>query len=517
MDKDSRLFFKTFKIAVFLSIFLCLSCSSPKEKKEVVLYQTYCASCHMLPAVEHLPKEIWASKILPDMAARMGIKEGGYNPLSGIAYEEAEAIHATGIYPFKPIMAMEDWELLKNYILRLAPDSLSAAPAGNTSKILAQFTAMPISLDTVPGSIITFLEFDKSDGKLWTGDLFGNLSSYDFAQKNVSSIGQFPSAVVAYTKTEEVSYVTAIGKLDPSEISSGQIFKVRDAGTQSIPEVLHRPVHTLVIDLNNNGNKELVVSEFGNLAGDLSLFIKKDSVNYQKKILLPQPGTIRVLAKDMNKDGKEDLIALTSQGDESITILYQKEDLNFSVDKVLRFPPIYGTSWFELIDFNGDGYQDIVTVNGDNADKSYVQKPYHGLRIHINNGENKFSEKYFYPLNGATRMVAGDFDQDGDMDFAVLSTFPDYKNKPEFSFVYLENKNKEKFDFEVFTIKESGLGRWFLLDAGDVDKDGDVDIILSSFTYVFTPVPDAFTKVWNDKNIDILVLENNLISLKEKE
>ena len=70
---------------------------------------------------------------------------------------------------------------------------------------------------------------------------------------------------------------------------------------------------------------------------------------------------------------------------------------------MLRFSPVYGTSWFEMIDYDGDGDDDIVTVNGDNADESYVLKPYHGLRIYLNDGNNHFEEKYFYPFYGATR------------------------------------------------------------------------------------------------------------------
>ena len=48
------------------------------------------------------------------------------------------------------------------------------------------------------------------------------------------------------------------------------------------------------------------------------------------------------------------------------------------------------------------------------------------------------------------------------------------------------------------------------MDKGDVDADGDMDILLSSFTYVFTPVPDNLSKQWAETNMDVLVLENLL-------
>jgi hypothetical protein len=224
--------------------------------------------------------------------------------------------------------------------------------------------------------------------------------------------------------------------------------------------------------------------------------------------LLNQPGTIRVIARDMDKDGKKDLIALTSQGDESITILYQKQDLSFEAHKVLRFSPVYGSSWFELIDYEGDGDLDLVTVHGDNADKSYIPKPYHGMRLHLNDGDNNFTEVFFYPMNGATRVVASDFDMDGDIDFGLLSTFPDYENAADRTFVFLENKDQKTYDFETFTVEASVKGKWFLMDSGDLDGDGDEDIILSSFALPFIPAPEDFASVWKQEALDLLILEN---------
>ena len=207
----------------FLSIFLFTSCEHSKEKKQIALYQQHCATCHVLPSVDVLTKELWKNNVLPDMGARMGMKDSLYNPYNGLSYEEMEIIVNAGIYPIKPQMSKEDWELLKDYIIALAPDSLPDVPQKEISSSLRQFEPHPISLDGEPGALITYLGFNGGD--LWFGDLSGNLWTYEFKEKIPKLSGNYGTAVVDFSEVEDMQYITAIGKLDPSEFSSGKIFK----------------------------------------------------------------------------------------------------------------------------------------------------------------------------------------------------------------------------------------------------------------------------------------------------
>jgi hypothetical protein len=152
----------------------------------------------------------------------------------------------------------------------------------------------------------------------------------------------------------------------------------------------------------------------------------------------------------------------------------------FDAQSILRFPPSYGSSYFEMNDFNKDGYADIIYTCGDNADYSPVLKPYHGIYIYLNDGKNNFTQKYFYPINGCYKAIANDFDNDGDLDIATISFFADYKNHPEEGFVYLENNGD--FNFSPFTLEAAKYGRWLTMDAGDFDGDGKTDIALGNFS-----------------------------------
>lgn len=499
---------KTF-IAIALCPMLFTSCEQNKKPKEVVLYESYCASCHIAPDIQDLPKELWETSVLPAMAARMGIRTEENHPYKKLGFEEQAAVIKSGVYPDKPIIDLEDWKILQEYIISMAPKGLPQDTVTKSSAPLTQFQQLPIELDSIPGSLITYLDYDNQ-GVINTGSMRGTLASYQLEEKDNDVLGQYRSAISDVHFKEDNIFVTAMGQLLPSEIPSGFLLKSNGENIRPLLTGLHRPVHTLFYDLDGNGPEEIIVSEFGDLAGKLTLWTPKQDGSYDQQLLLGQPGIIRVVAQDMDADGKSDLVVLSSQGDEGITILYQQEDLSFAADKVLRFSPVYGTSWFELVDYDGDGDKDIITVHGDNADETYVQKPYHGMRIHLNDGENNFKETYFYPLNGATRIIAKDFDQDSDMDFALLSTFPDYENHPEFSFVYLENNDALNYGFSVHTLENPALGRWFLMDSGDIDNDGDEDILLSALTYGFTPVPEALEKQWNNSKTDILILENVL-------
>ncbi len=503
---------KYFKIkTLVIGVLLCfLSGCNNKDKnnqRAVALFESHCASCHIAPKRADLPKEIWEKAILPEMAARMGLRENNYDPLAGLSYEEMEAVIKTGIYPLTSTISIEDWQLLKEYIIAGAPDSLNSLANQTKSSELTNFFPLQISLDENKRRSYTYLKYNPEMNNVLMGDMAGELMSFDL-KKGLDIMGYYESPVVSYDVKNKETYVTTIGYIHPSAIAKGKVYKSTSSDTLNIASLLHRPVHTLVEDLNDNGTAEFVISEFGDLTGELSLFVKNKSGEYNKTVLLNQPGTIRVIAQDMDNDGRKDLVALTSQGDESITILYQKQELSFEAQKVLRFSPVYGSSWFELIDYEGDGDLDLVTVHGDNADKSYVQKPYHGLRLHLNDGNNNFTEVFFYPMNGTTRVVASDFDKDGDIDFGLLSTFPDYKNAPDRSFVFLENKNSKTYEFETHTVEATIKGKWFLMDSGDIDGDGDEDIILSSFALPFIPAPEANTSVWKKEALDLMILEN---------
>jgi len=164
------------------------------------------------------------------------------------------------------------------------------------------------------------------------------------------------------------------------------------------------------------------------------------------------------------------------------------------------------------VDFNKDGLMDILVTNGDNGEYPSPPKRYHGIRLYLNRGGLRFEEAFFYPLNGAFCAMARDFDQDGDLDIAAISFFPDYEKSPNESFVYLENKGNMQFTASTFS--QCIVGRWLVMDVGDLDGDGDVDIVLGSCINGPGAVPAWLKRDWDRFSPSILVLRNKLRTSK---
>ncbi|WP_242083595.1 FG-GAP repeat domain-containing protein [Aestuariivivens sediminis] len=491
-------------IIVVVALFV-VSYLSKREKRRYTenLYELRCGSCHLVPAINNIPKPLWETRVLPEMAKRMGLKNymdgrGSYSS------EEQYYIEKNNAYPKKQMIDSLEWLKLCNYILSMAPESLSNLPdRTHRNRALKQFDTSFISINTKkPQGGIVNLKFDSRNNSLLIGDVFGQLFNWN---GRANPILNLESPIISSISTGNSLIATEIGIMSPSEIPKGELHLVHSDTIISLQKELHRPVYTECNDLNNDGNSEIIICEFGHITGELSLLEKEEGV-YMKRTLLALPGSIKVEVVDMNNDGKKDIIALFAQGREGIYIFYQKENFEFEIDPVILMGPEYGSSWFSLLDYNNDGHLDILLANGDNADYSRFLKPYHGVRLFINNKKNAFKEEWFYPINGATRVLNDDFDQDGDMDFAVLSFFPDFDNGLEEGFVYLENNNATQYSFTAHTTIAASNGNWLVMEKGDFDNDGDIDLMLGNFSML------ASNKFKSKKENDLLFLQNNLFN-----
>ncbi len=484
------------------------SLSNIKKGKE--LAAKYCQSCHLLPDPSLLDSKTWENGILPNMGPRLGIFYYNFNNYPSARRDRNLD---TNFYPSQPILKTEEWQNIIDYYTAVSPDSLPGQKREHPIRQDQSIFEVKFPSDIYFNSATSFIKINSQDSlhPLIVSDAVTKHTF--FFDKNLKCIDSIEIGSIVNLDFNQNSILACdIGVLNPNngKYGKGQLVnpdRKNKLKIDSTPlfDSLQRPVQISAADLNNDGKMDYVICEFGFLTGAFSWMENTGNNKFTKHVLRGLPGAIKAYIQDYNHDGLPDLWVLFTQGEEGIFLFTNKGNGQFAQEEVLRFPPVYGSSYFELADFNKDGYPDIVYTCGDNADYSPILKPYHGVYIFINDKTNHFTQKYFYPINGCYKAIARDFDGDGDLDIATISFFADYAKQPEEGFVYL--KNTGNFNYLPFTIPEAKIGRWLTMDAGDIDGDGKIDIVLGNFSIG----PSIKKSLVDWKNAPPFILLKNII------
>lgn len=432
---------------------------------------TYCGSCHLYTEPSLLDKQTWTSGVLPEMGLRMGIGDRN-TVLNRMSFQLFDKLCNLGIYPAKPSLTPKEWKRIVAFYEKNAPDSLTIPPSQpSTPPSHNPFILRP--LNTRGQGQLSMVRFVPDRREIWTFDRNGEWDRFDTDLKPLASV-RTPGPIVD-AETTQPAYLLSIGNMLPNEDRKGRIFLTADGGKRydRILDSLHRPVQTLHIDMDGDGRKDWLVAEFGFETGALRWFEDRTGTPH---ILSEKPGARNIVPMDADKDGDTDLLVLFAQAMEEVVLFRNQGGGIYALENLLSFPPIHGSSWLEWADMDGDGDGDIVLANGDNADYSIIPKPYHGVRIFRNDGKFRFSQSYFHPVTGATKVLARDFDRDGDMDLALIAFFSTRKDSE--SFLYFENDGKGGFRISNLGVP---AGEWLVMEADDMEGDGDQDIILGRF------------------------------------
>lgn len=483
------------EIVLSILILFALSCNSNQNKvsdkvieEGRVLATQYCQSCHMLPDPKWVDAKTWEMGVMPAMGPKLGIFE-----FKGIRYKVNKYDFSLPLdfYPSMPLISDEQWQKIQDYYVSMAAKKnetkqIRKYPIKNELPLFAAL--VPAALKGVPAtSYVKIDEGSKAFPLIISDAIKHTIFRFDKNLKMSDSLVT-KGPIVNVEMTQNNWLLCDIGFLNPSNDrrGSGSLYhldkdeKLKIAEVNPIISQLQRPVQLITVDLNKDGKEDLIACEFGFLTGALTWFENKGQGKYDRHVLRPLPGALKAIVDDYNHDGLPDLWVLFAQGEEGVFLYTNQGNGKFEEKQVLRFPSINGSSYFEMADMNNDGFKDIIYTCGDNADYSSVLKPYHGVYIYLNDGKNKFTQKYFYPLNGCYKAIARDYDNDGDLDIATISHFADFQNQPEEGFVYLQNDGN--FDFKPLSLPITQKGRWLTMDAGDFDHDGKIDLMLGNFS-----------------------------------
>ena len=111
---------------------------------------------------------------------------------------------------------------------------------------------------------------------------------------------------------------------------------------------LHRPVDMQFADLDDDNSPEVIVSNFGDVTGNISVYNQDGKL---KKVLLEVPGAIRSQTHDFNGDGKLDIAVLMGDARENISVFINKGQLDFERNIVVECHSAYGPYLFRTSRF----------------------------------------------------------------------------------------------------------------------------------------------------------------------
>ncbi|GLR17481.1 FG-GAP repeat domain-containing protein [Portibacter lacus] len=491
---------------------------SEKNKEAILLAKQYCAACHEYVSPDKLPTKYW-EVVLSKMSRYMGFdtKRRFY----GNTQVAIDRLDSAKVFPSEQIISKEDWLKIVVFYLDHSPENLDIS-----NRPVIDFDMKQFEVKTIPWKTElkgpTFIQMLENKNIAVGFSQVKDVNEFKIInlEGSVLQSKKIPSALASVSQVGNEMYMAFMGAFAADDTPTGSIGKVEvdsnyefTAPLENVLAKKERPVVVKALDVNGDHKVDIIASEFGKFLGGLNLYLQNESGGYEKTTLFSGPGANSIVIRDINNDGLPDFYALISQGTEGVHLFLNQGSGKFESKKVINLPPYYGSVFIDLVDFDQDGLEDILLTNGDSGDFGNPEKSFHGIRCFKNKGNQIFEEEWFYPQQGAYKSIALDFDQDGDLDIASIGFFAHGTSLAQESFLYLENTGvkKKQVQFKTFSFTDASQSSYLVMDAGDIDGDGDQDLILGASTSLMTNQEIAGKLIeWQSKGGAVVILENKL-------
>jgi len=280
--------------------------------------------------------------------------------------------------------------------------------------------------------------------------------------------------------------VSVLGNIFPDDnvIGRVELFEKTEQGYQRhvILKNVRRVADVQPADFDGDGDIDLAVAVFGYARGAVVWLENKGNFQFLEHELHNAPGTIHVPIADYDGDGDPDIAAIVTQDEEELwafenlgTGQFRKRRLWFTFNHDL------GSAGLIQADLDSDGDPDLILPAGDNLeDLDAYPQPYHGCYWFENRGDWSFDYHRISDLGGTYAADAGDLDQDGDVDVVLVSMTNNWHREDTASVVWLENDGKQ--NFTTWQVDNDPI-HLVTVAIGDVDGDDKPDIVAGGLNF----------------------------------
>jgi hypothetical protein len=390
----------------------------------------FCGACHAYPPPDTFPRSAWGFEVMQ-----------GYHFYETSNYDNPKLRSLTNVPPVAAVI---------QYFENRAPEELPPIPKEQSSLPAPirferhDSTYAPKSTSPAVSNVnlvhlsdskkLDLLVCDMRAGQVWLTKPYEQKLHWQLLGK-VSNPAHAEVVDLDQDGIKDI-IVANLGNLTPTNDKVGSVVWLR-----GLPDGTYQPVTLLegvgrvadvqAADFRGSGKLDLIIAVFGWQSTGEIIYLENQTTDWKHPRFIPhvlddRHGAIHVPVCDLNNDGKPDFVALISQEHETIVAFLNEGNGQFRKETIYTAPhPAYGSSGIQMVDLNGDGKLDVLYSNGDILDEPFLFKPYHGIQWLENKGTFPFVHHPLAPMYGAMRAVAADLTGTGKMDIVAVSFLPE--------------------------------------------------------------------------------------------